>query len=235
MSVLRRIAGTDPRSAMGRAWILSYDPERYDFARVVGEPVFGCRDLGRLHLLAGAGRGGPLTVTDNLCYRARLAALRDDAPFYRLYGAFMADVLGAVFGAFSYSQHPTWRVQLAHTGSVSGWHRDVDVTGRYDQVNVWIPFVDTTGGNALWVETDYGARDYGPVAVKYGEALIFDGGCLEHGSMPNDTDTTRVSIDLRFASKSRTRRKLALDILSLRPPEWLPDVAPRRRDVGAMM
>jgi len=57
-------------------------------------------------------------------------------------------------------------------------------------------------GNTLWVESDYGLRDFQPVDVPYGAALIFDGGSLEHGTVNNDTHSTRISIDFRFSLKN---------------------------------
>jgi hypothetical protein len=39
---------------------------------------------------------------------------------------------------------------------------------------------------------------YGPVNLRYGQALLWDGGLLEHGTYPNLTGSTRVSCDFRF-------------------------------------
>jgi hypothetical protein len=50
----------------------------------------------------------------------------------------------------------------------------------------------------VWAESRYGARDYEPVDLRYGQALLWDGGLLEHGTYPNLTDSTRVSCDFRF-------------------------------------
>jgi len=54
----------------------------------------------------------------------------------------------------------------------------------------------------LWCESDYGLGDYAPMPVRYGEALLFDGGLLRHGSVPNDSGVTRVSMDFRFTPQS---------------------------------
>jgi ectoine hydroxylase-related dioxygenase (phytanoyl-CoA dioxygenase family) len=90
-------------------------------------------------------------------------------------------------------------VHLAGSPSASAWHTDQQVTGRDDQINVWLPFADTCPANTLWVETEYGRGDYRPICVRYGQMLLFDGGRLSHGTVRNDSPLTRVSMDFRFA------------------------------------
>jgi len=67
---------------------------------------------------------------------------------------------------------------------------DADVTGRPEQINIWLPVTDSFGANCLWVESEFGKGDHQPVPVHYGQALFFDG-FLSHGTVPNDTDTIR--------------------------------------------
>ena len=67
-----------------------------------------------------------------------------------------------------------------------------------------MPFTDVDETATLWLESFYGRGDYAPVPVRYGEVLIFDGGYLSHGSVPNRTRTTRVSLDMRFCRKGAT-------------------------------
>ena len=76
------------------------------------------------------------------------------------------------------------------------------MTGRDDQINVWLPFVSTCDANTLWTETDYGRGDYRPVTVEYGQLLLFDGGLLSHGTVANTSGQTRVSMDLRIAPRA---------------------------------
>jgi ectoine hydroxylase-related dioxygenase (phytanoyl-CoA dioxygenase family) len=104
------------------------------------------------------------------------------------------------------------------TKKISGWHCDADVTGRLDQINVWVPLMDTFESNTLWVESDYQKFDYRPISLKYGEALLFDGGKLMHGSVFNNTQKTRVSFDFRFAPLSKNFSDPSLGILSQRSP-----------------
>ncbi|MCC7006661.1 MAG: hypothetical protein IT497_08460, partial [Ottowia sp.] len=171
--------------------------------------VFKVPNLARLHFYwqqqkIQRQQSAELTRRDNLLLRKLMQDLPDDDAFYQIYNAFVKEVVGKAFQPrLSYSMHPKMRVHLAGTPSVSGFHCDVDITQRPDQINVWLPFTDTYEGNTLWVESDYGNRDYHAIPVRYGQALIFDGGFLSHGTVANATTHTRVSIDFRFALKEK--------------------------------
>ncbi|AKU21546.1 streptomycin biosynthesis enzyme StrG [Massilia sp. NR 4-1] len=205
--------------------LLDYDIRRYAFAKVVARQVYRVPALERLHVYWLAQKirrsAAPcLTHADNLLLRQRMQDLPDDDLFYVIYNAFVKEVIGTAFQRrLSYSMHPKMRVHLAGTPSVSNWHRDADVTGRVDQINVWLPFTDTFDSNTLWVESDYGKGDYQPIPVRYGQALVFDGGYLSHGSVANDTQQTRVSIDFRFAPRGDSLPPKAKAILGRRPAD----------------
>ncbi len=187
------------------AQILRYDLAAFPFPAVLERSVFKVRPLAELHRhwrRSKLQRQG----TDELGYAANMALrklmqdLPEDLPFFHLYHRFVRDVVRPIFGGrISYSSRPKMRIHLAGTPSVSNWHRDVDVTHRPDQVNAFLPFTPCFGGNALWCESDYGAHDYRPICLTPGELFLFDGGYLAHGSVLNDTDITRCSLDFRFA------------------------------------
>ena len=213
---LVRAAGPTP----WRTWtILEYDTERFPFAGVLGRDVFRAQHLDRLHryvLERHARLGGPkrLGANDNIAGGRLMATQPADADFWRLYHGFALRVLAPWVGrGISYASHPKLRVHLAGTSSVSSFHHDICVTKRIDQVNFWMPFTDVDGASALWLESDYGAKDYRPIPVRYGEVLIFDGGYLGHGSVRNTSDVTRVSLDMRFSYKGASTRAdgVALD------------------------
>jgi hypothetical protein len=193
-------------SAMSLARVVRFDIAQYPFAQVISEDVFGGHPLDVLHEALGtlgvtSGVEVP-SLADSLELRRRMASLKDDSRFYRLYHQFVVGVVAALYrGSISYSSHPTFRVHLAGSPAVSKWHRDVDVTGRMDQINAWVPLVDVSGSNSLWIEQNYGGEDYRPVTLRYGEILLFDGGLLSHGSVANTTAITRVGMDFRFAPK----------------------------------
>jgi hypothetical protein len=213
-------AARAPR-AMDRAFVVGYDTRNYPFAELISDSVFDGVPLSRLDALL-PDPGTPHSASElqqiSSTLRDRLERMPDEAPFYPVYARFMLDVIAPAFGGrISYSKHPTFRVHLPGAIAISDWHRDADVTRRPEQINIWLPLVDVRGGNSLWVESHYGARDFQPVELRYGECLLFDGGFLLHGSRTNTAGTSRVSLDLRF-SISRNEPGLDRGILSLRPP-----------------
>jgi hypothetical protein len=189
--------------------IISYSPDRYPFGKFLEALVFKVPRLDQLHVHYSATIGSRnLCYEDNLHLRGLLQKLPDDSPFYAIYHKWIAELVAPHFGKrISYSAHPKMRVHLVGTGSVSEFHRDVDVTGRPDQINCYLPFTDVFETNTLWCERTYGMKDYVPINLKYGEALIWDGGFLEHGTVPNETDHTRVSCDFRFSPYQPERVK----------------------------
>jgi hypothetical protein len=182
------------------ALVIDYDTDRYPFQRVLAAEVFRTAPLDQLHLAwRQKTRRDELTYADNLALRRRMQQLPDDSAFYRVYHAWVTHMVAPRYGKkISYSAHPKMRVHLAGTGSVSGFHTDAAVTGRTDQINCYLPFTDVYGTCSIWSESRYGAGDYEPIDLRYGQALLWDGGRLEHGTYPNLTDSTRVSCDFRF-------------------------------------
>lgn len=204
------------------AQVISFPTDRYPFDKVLAEDVFKVPRLDCLHVYLAAQAGtNKASYADNLKLRRLMQTLADDSPFYKLYHKWIAELIAPKFGGrISYSAHPKMRVHLAGTGSVSEFHRDVDVTGRSTQINCYLPFTDVFDTNTLWCESAYGWEDYRPINLKYGEALIWDGGFLKHGTFRNATSRTRVSCDFRFSVKNRERvRQPWSDILLGRTEE----------------
>jgi hypothetical protein len=208
-AVLAREAGLCPT----RPWvILNYDTRRFPFASVLCRDVFKAQRLDRLHVYLKRhrkkhGDSTRLDYSDNLLLRDMMQGQPQEAEFWKLYHLFMLQVLTPWVGrALSYTSHPKMRTHLVGTKSVSSFHHDICVTRRIDQINFWMPFTDVSGGSALWLESDYGKKDYQPIPVRNGQVLIFDGGYLGHGSVFNDSETTRVSLDMRFSYKRAATR-----------------------------
>jgi hypothetical protein len=180
--------------------IVSYDTQRYPFQQVLASQVFKVPHIDQLHKvwLKQTGRVS-LTYQDNLTLRSLMQNMADDSLFYKLYHSWIAEVLAPHYASkISYSAHPKMRVHLAATGTVSDFHRDAEVTGRQDQINCYLPFTNVYDTCTLWCETDYGSENYFPLNLRYGEALLWDGGWLKHGTYHNATNLTRVSCDFRF-------------------------------------
>ncbi|PRQ08775.1 streptomycin biosynthesis enzyme StrG [Enhygromyxa salina] len=202
MASIRDIEGWD--GAMSSAKLIRYEPAQFPFEKVFCR-MFRMRDVSRLHravLAKKRTRLGPeaeLGYRDSKAMRDWMASQAADSAFYPIYHAFVRLVLAPFFGGkLSYPQRPRFRVHLARGPGVSDWHRDTDITGRFDQIAAWIPMVDCRGTRSMWVESDYGKADHRPVEVRHGEVLVFDSG-LSHGTVANESDVTRVGFDLRFA------------------------------------
>lgn len=183
---------------------LEYDVDKFPFAKVLALLVFKTRELKDLHLSWQKKTGkNMLDYEDNLHLRGVMQKLNEESPFYKLYHHWIRKVVSPHYGhEITYSAHPKMRVHLAGTGSVSGFHRDVDVTKRELQINCYLPFTHVFDTNTLWCETEYGLKDYQPINLQYGEALLWDGGYLSHGTVANETSSTRVSCDFRFQPKA---------------------------------
>ncbi|TXI15697.1 MAG: streptomycin biosynthesis enzyme StrG [Pedobacter sp.] len=181
--------------------VLSYDIDRYPFSKVLERQVFKVPRLDKLHLAWRKQTGRDVFYyNDNLILRKVMQDLPDEAVFYKVYHKWIADLIAPNYAnKISYSKHPKMRVHLAGTGTVSDFHRDTEVTGRPDQINCYLPFTDVFDGSTIYCQTEYNSENYEPLNLKYGQALLWDGGLLKHGTYFNDTDNTRVSCDFRFS------------------------------------
>ncbi|AWF80532.1 streptomycin biosynthesis enzyme StrG [Microbulbifer sp. A4B17] len=200
--------------------IVRYDVNQYPFQRVLSSSVFKVPNLHKLHEVWKKQSGKQvLTYKDNIVLRELMQRLPDNSLFYQIYHTWVANVIAPHFNRkISYSAHPKMRVHLSGTGCVSGFHRDVDITKQYDQINCYLPFTNVFEGCTVWCETDYGTDQYKPLNLRYGEALLWDGGMLKHGSKENDTGHTRISCDFRFSPKKPDLVASPWsDILSSRP------------------
>lgn len=96
-----------------------------------------------------------------------------------------------------YQRVPTFRVQLPGNVAVGEFHRDLDYGHQAEEFNWWVPVTRARRTATVWVESAPGRRDFRPVELNYGEALLFSGATLMHGNYPNRTGETRVSFDFR--------------------------------------
>ncbi len=186
------------------AKIISYNVNKYPFAQFLSHCIFKVKHLNMLHFyLLKQSKKDKLCYQDNLKLRNLMQRLEDDSLFYKIYHKWIYDNIANRYGKkITYSAHPKMRVHLAGTESVSNFHRDADITKNLEQINCYLPFTDVCGNNSILCETSYGLKNYHPINLKYGEALLWDGGLLEHGTLANDTNFTRISCDFRFQPKN---------------------------------
>ena len=188
--------------------IFDYDLDRWNFRRYAAQ-VLEMEELERLHELpipdASAFAGDnrellPLRLRHALWLADRLRdALTPDVE--REFAAFVHEALRPVVGAVRRPQaRPCFRVHFHDGRSISRFHRDRDWGQDSSTLNLWLPLTPAWESNSIWIESREGANDHRPVALQLGQALVFNGADLSHGSVTNTTGSTRVSCDIRFRS-----------------------------------
>lgn len=124
--------------------------------------------------------------------------------FQPLYVKFLTEFIKPLFNdeKIVYQKIPTFRVHLVGNLGVGAFHKDKDYNHDINEINFWLPFVNTYGNNSIWLESEEDKADFHPVRVNYGEILQFDGANLSHGNKINDSNITRVSVDFRVVKLS---------------------------------
>lgn len=129
-------------------------------------------------------------------FRARLdATLRE---FVR--DAVLPAVDGTAHGwdALVYQGTPSLRIHMPRTRPSIGLHRDFDYYHQPTEINIWVPLVPLASGtNSLYCESAPGRGDFRPFEARLGELVRFYGNQHAHFAMVNESDVTRVSLDLR--------------------------------------
>ena len=129
-------------------------------------------------------------------FRARL-----DALLRRFVREAVADALESErhgWGELVYQAIPSLRIHMPNTRTLSVLHKDFDYFHQAAEVNIWVPLVPEVGGtNSLYCESAAGAGDYQPFAARFGDLVRFYGNQHTHFTRVNETDVTRVSLDLR--------------------------------------
>lgn len=104
--------------------------------------------------------------------------------------------------AIRYQYPPTLRIypSLKKPKALGRLHTDYDYGHQDGEVNFWLPIINADKENAtLWSESKPGKMDFTPFLLTYGEMKRFHAVSLQHGTYPNDTGLTRISLDFRVA------------------------------------
>ena len=169
--------------------ILNFNPKKYKFREWACEAL-GVTCLERIHKIEKIKMLNRSPTINQLSHH--FSEIED------CYRSFVLELLGdMVSGISSYQSPPSFRFHYCGRSS-SVFHRDRDFGVEDGRINVWVPLTSVWGENSLWLESDIGAKNYKPIVLKLGQALMFDGVNLGHGSTINTTDSTRVSFDFRF-------------------------------------
>lgn len=202
---------------VGTLW--PYDTRRYPFRdlflatikRGLDERGLTLRELSQLHTVAEA-------VGSEALY-AQFYDFMDRAEWRRVYGEYIKECVLPLFNVpMRYQRKPGVRIQLP-SGKTVQYHTDEWYGHGPDVINCWLPLTDAYGTNTLQVAAladsvcevkrleaqqlsmsemnDHLAAFVKPVETSYGHTFIFNAQCV-HGTVPNTTSVTRVSIDFRL-------------------------------------
>ena len=188
--------------------IFHFDTERWNFRSLVST-FFNTHDLEHLHLNPAF---NPLTqqhpapnyeatrnswaASKNLKEAVSAAA----EPIFRdLLHGLVADFFHPIA---SFQPRAAVRVNFHGSKAILRFHTDAEYGQDLEAVNLWLPITSAFGSNSMYLESDVGRGDYTPLQLSYGQACLFRGTELMHGTKDNDSGSTRISFDLRFRIKS---------------------------------
>jgi len=123
----------------------------------------------------------------------------------------------SLIGRIVFQRAPSLRVQVPSEACLGSLHCDLDYHHQPSELNYWMILSDRSyDGASLHVEVlllihpqihtliqpkSYPNKgDFRPIEIKYGEFYRFYGNRCRHETVPNLTDTTRVSLDFRVVS-----------------------------------
>ena len=169
--------------------IIDYDPGKYRFQEWARE-VLGVSDLEKAHA------SNKVKMLNRSPTSNQLTSSFDD--IFDDYRSFVFDVIIDKIGKIDlYQSPPSFRFHYCGRGS-SVFHKDRDFGVEDGRLNVWVPLTKVWGSNSLWLESEAGAKDFQPLTMCPGQALVFDGVNRGHGSKINTTKASRISFDFRF-------------------------------------
>ncbi|CAJ1379831.1 unnamed protein product [Effrenium voratum] len=124
--------------------------------------------------------------------------------FLEVYHRFMLELVVPMLGhELLYQCPPTLRCQMPGVVPMGRPHRDSDFAAHHGaEINFWIPVTQVWGSNSLQTESAPGREDFHPLQLGPGELVVFNGSRCLHYTLPNETDSVRVSFDFRVIPKS---------------------------------
>jgi len=177
--------------------IFRYDTARWNLRKPV-EEFFETSDLEHLHLTRffdakHTGKKNSLDVGSAL----RDAVAPIAAPILK---SLIFDHVARWVGSIrSVQPLPMMRVNFHGSRAILRFHRDNEYGQQPNLINLWIPVTSVWGSNSMYVESVSGASDFKPLELEFGQGFMFRGYDLLHGTMDNDSGSTRVTYDLRFS------------------------------------
>lgn len=185
--------------------VFRYDTERWNLRAPVAA-FFGTDDLETLHEDARwnphhPGQALPNHAITKNSWEAgrqlRDAVAETAAPLLRsLTFDFLTTLVGPIR---SVQPLPMLRVNFHGARAILRFHRDVEYGQSPSTINIWLPVTKVYGSNSLCLESRPGKSDFTPIELDYGQALMFYGTEIWHGTLDNISGGTRISLDFRFS------------------------------------
>lgn len=177
--------------------IYKYDTSLYDFRSLVIEAL-EINNLEELHKK----ENGNSSNGDNIQWDKKF--YENNFKFNNLYLEFIKNFIKPLFNdeTIVYQKQPEIQFYLSGDTNSSQFHKDSDYEYPPNQINFWIPFVDTFSTNTIWIESDIGTNNFCPKGINYGEILKFDGFNFRYGNKVNDTGISTSSICFRVVKYS---------------------------------
>lgn len=183
----------------------AYDTARWNLRALVSD-YFGTDALESLHRDPRWNPHDPgLALPSHLITRnswdvskaLRDAVIGEAAPMLaELIHEIVAPMVG---GIRSHQPLAMMRVNFHGSRAILRFHRDEEYGQKYNMINIWLPVTRAAGSNSMYVESMPRLADYRPVVLDYGQALLFYGTELSHGTLDNMSGGTRISFDFRVS------------------------------------
>lgn len=185
--------------------VFEYNTKRWDPRTIVSD-FFGTDDLENLHLDPKwnpheAGMRRPSHVITKNSWEAgkavREGVIDTVAPILE---SLIYDGIASFVGPVrSHQPKAMMRVNFDGSKSILRFHADREYGQRPNLINIWLPVTSVYGTNSMYVESSPGLSDFTPLELEYGQALMFYGTELLHGTLDNESGGTRISFDFRFS------------------------------------
>jgi hypothetical protein len=187
--------------------IFRYDTSRWDFRALVSQ-FFETDELETLHL---SPRFNPRTTADPLpnyettknswAISKQLQEAVAPAADRLFRGLLYEHVSEFLYPVAGHQPVAALRVNFHGSKAILRFHADSEYGQAREPINLWLPATRVWGANSMHLESDVGRADFAPLELEYGQACIFRGTELVHGTVDNDSGSTRISYDIRFRVK----------------------------------
>lgn len=187
------------------AFVFDYDVRRWDLRAVVRD-YFGTDSLEALHQDPRWNPPDPVHALPNTATlrnswdvsKALRSAVIDRA-MPLLDSLIRHRISDFVTRIVSQQPQAMMRVNFHGSRAILRFHTDREYGQRDTALNIWLPVTRVYGSNSLYFESAPGLSDFQPVTLEYGQALMFYGTHLQHGTLDNMSGGTRISFDFRVS------------------------------------